>query len=376
MAKETEKPRRVDDERDVQAASSANRDGIDFLKKGDAINMLTGTGDSRLQPMHGFLPEYTDIVDYIVRSTHRMWEEGGIGLLYQHYSHNTVVWSEWGVNYGRDRTFEYVIQRESAFPDLRLYSDDVIWAGNDREGFRTSHRITQIGHNYGPSKYGPATRRRIQFRSTADCIVRDNRIIEEWLAHDEMAVVRQLGLDVDTVLREITQHVDVAPPKDIVGEIPRVQGQTTPLKYEAQHPDRFDVEDFVRLMIDEVWNWRLLNRIPAYYASNVPFHGPAGRELYSVGEIRAWVLALLAAFPDLMIHIDDLFWNGGEEEGYRVAVRWHLSGTHRGVGIFGRPTGRQVHLLGSSQYRLKGGKIAEEWTFFNELALLWKLRYA
>jgi len=368
---------RGDNGRSGAGGSAVSAEGaVNFAHKGDIIDVMAAAGSGRNQPLEGFLPDYTDIVDYIIRSTHKMWEEGGIGLLYQHYAENTIVWSDWGVNYGRERTMEYVIQRKASFPDLRGYADDVIWAGNDRDGFRTSHRGTQIGHNYGPSKYGPPTGKRIQFRSIANCVVRENRVIEEWLVHDELPVVRQLGLDVHAVLRDLTEQMTDGAMRDIVAEVPRVQGQTTPSLYQPRHPGRFDVEDFVHLAIDEIWNWRLLNRIPAYYAANAPYHAPSARDLYGLSEIKAFVLALLAAFPDGMIEIDDLYWNGNEEEGYRAAIRWTFLGTHRGVGIYGRPTGRPVRLIGSTQQRIKNGKIVEEWTFFNELALLWKLNYA
>ncbi|GAC1628561.1 MAG: ester cyclase [Chloroflexota bacterium] len=356
--------------------AGATGNSVDFMHKGSIIEVMAAAGSGRNQPMEGFSPDYTDIVDYIIRSTHKMWEEGALGLLYQHYAENTVVWSDWGVNYGRERTMEYVIQRQSSFPDLRGYADDVIWAGDDTQGFRTSHRGTQIGHNYGPSKYGPATGRRVQFQSIANCVVRNNRVSEEWLVHDELTVVRQLGLDVHEVLRDLTEQLSAGAPADIIAEVPRVQGQTTPTLYQPKRPGLFDVEDFVRLAFDEIWNWRLLNKIPGYYAANTPFHAPSDRQLYGQGAIRAFVLAILAAFPDGMIEIDDLYWNGNEKEGYRVAIRWTFMGTHRGLGIYGKATGRPIRLIGSTQQRIKDGKIVEEWTFFNELALLWKLRYA
>ena len=362
----------------LQGTPSAERDAnhIDFTHKGDIIDVMAAAGSGRNQPLEGFLPDYTDIVDYIIRSTHRMWEEGGIGLLYQHYGHNTVVWSDWGVSYGRDRTFEYVYQRESAFPDLRLYADSVVWTGNDAEGFRTNHRITQTGHNLGFSRWGPATGRRIQYSSFALCVVRENRIVEEWLAHDEMAGVRQLGLNVDEVLEELALQIDRGAIEAMPAEVPRVAGQTTPAVYVPEHPDDFDVDDFVRRGISEIWNWRLLNRIPAYYAPECRIHGPNSRELYGHGDLRAFILALLAGFPDGMLQVEDVFWNGNEREGYRTAVRWTLLGTHRGPSAYGRPTGKSIRVIGLTEHRIKGGKIVEEWSIFNELALLWKLRYA
>lgn len=50
----------------------------------------------RAQPMKGFDPIYTDIVDYIVRCTHRIWDERDVGLIYTHYTHNCVVYHATG----------------------------------------------------------------------------------------------------------------------------------------------------------------------------------------------------------------------------------------------------------------------------------------
>ena len=128
--------------------------------------------------------------------------------------------------------------------------------------------------------------------------------------------------------------------------------------------------------IIEIWNWRLFNQISRYYAPECRVHGPNSREMYGHGDLRAYILSILSGFPDGMIQIEDVYWNGSEEEGYRTAVRWTLLGTNRGVGIYGRPTGKSIRAIGISEHRIKHGKILEEWTIFNELALLWKLRYA
>lgn len=360
-----------------RAAGSAPRsDVVDFRDKVDILQYEAAAGTGQRHPLKGFDPGYTDIVDYIMRCTHKMWEEGGIGLLYEHYTQNITVWSDWGATYGREQTIGYVVQRLAGFPDWRIYGDDVIWTGDDERGFRTCHRAVQIGHNYGWSKYGPPTGRRVQFRGVAHCVARENYIHEEWLVHDELTIVRQLGLDVDEALRHLTEQMDAGGPRDIAGEPVRTKGQLTPPVYAPRHPDAFDVEDFVRQGMNEIWNWRLLNKIPLYYARHCPLHGPANRELYGLGDIKAFVINVIAAFPDAAMEIDDLYFNGTAEAGYRTAVRWTLTGTHRGYGIYGRPTGKQVHIMGTTMQTIKDGKIIEEYTIFNELALLWRLRYA
>ena len=354
---------------------------LDYKHKGDMTHIVTNPGTTRHHSMQGFWDDYTDIIDYIVRCTHKMWEEGGIGLLYEHYSQDIKVWSEWGCSFGIERTIEYVLQRTSAFPDLRIYPDDVIWTGDDVAGFRTSHRAVQIGHNTGWSKYGPPTGRRYQFRGIADCVIKANKIVEEWLAHDELTIVRQLGLNVDDVLRTIAEQ----PPTDtlvtpVVSDPARTFGQGPPAAYTPRRPASADgvpdLEDMTRQSVHEIWNWRYLHRLPTYYSRNYLLHGPSQREGYGLGDLRAYIVALLACFPDGLMEIDDFYFNGNAQDGFRTAVRWTFLGTHRGYGMYGKPTGKSIKIMGATHQIVKDGKFVEEYTVFNELALLWKLRYA
>ena len=62
-----------------------------------------------------------------------------------------------------------------------------------------------------------------------------------------------------------------------------------------------------------------------------------------------------------------------EQDGYEVALRWSMVGTHRGYGVYGLPTGRRVHLWGITQDIVKGGIIQEEGMLFNEFHVLQQL---
>ena len=66
---------------------------LDGYRKGgtDRINGRTPVG-LRSQSMRGFEPGYVNIVDYIIRITHRIWEEKDIGYIYDTYSHDCTVW--------------------------------------------------------------------------------------------------------------------------------------------------------------------------------------------------------------------------------------------------------------------------------------------
>jgi predicted ester cyclase len=50
-----------------------------------------------------------------------------------------------------------------------------------------------------------------------------------------------------------------------------------------------------------------------------------------------------------------------------------LQGTHQGPGLYGEPTGKRVSIMGISHYHLKNGKFVEEWTVFDEIAVLKQL---
>ncbi len=77
---------------------------------------LAPQGGKRTQAMRGFDPIYTDIVDYIVRCTHKIWDERDIGLIYSHYTHNCVLYGTTGTLYTREEVVRDTIQRLGILP--------------------------------------------------------------------------------------------------------------------------------------------------------------------------------------------------------------------------------------------------------------------
>ena len=166
----------------AEKKDNGTNENIDFLDKGD-VSKWMDPGTERKQSLEGFDEDYVDIVDYILRCTHKIWEEHGIGLINTHYQHNIQIWTSAGLTYGRDAVIAGTGMVQAAFPDVRLYGDDVIWTGDDKEGFHTSHRISWVGHNTGYSIYGPPTGRKIYRFGIANCLVKENLIFEEWIDH-------------------------------------------------------------------------------------------------------------------------------------------------------------------------------------------------
>lgn len=342
--------------------------------KGDYSVMVAEAGSGFRQPMRGFDPDYVDIVDYIVRITHRIWEERGVGLIYDTYGHNISLWTTEGLAIGREMMVANTLRTLAAYPGRKIYVEDVVWSGNEDDGFHTSMRAVSVGYNTGYSQYGPPTGRRVVRRGIANCLVKENRIIEEWITHDELHVVRQLGFD-PFEAAERAARADAARGKIARnGDHERVLGQQTPKPYPAKTGTGFDVEDFLRRAMHEIWNQRLLNKIDDYYVADFRGHASSGKELYGLGDLKVHSLALLAAFPDAVMTFEYLYWLTDTARGeYRTAMRWALTGTHDGPGFYGPPTGKQVYLMGITQHVIRNEKIVEEWSVFDEFALLKQL---
>jgi len=184
------------------AISVAAKPGTDVI--------LSADQGERKHPMRGYDDTYVDIVDFIVRVTHRIWEEKDIGHIYDTYRHNCRVTDDYGLQYGRDKIVADTVHTINAFPDVRLYADEVIWAGDEDRGFETSHRTVILGHNTGYSKYGPPTRRKVVVWAIANCSSRENEFYEEWVLYNNSSLLNQLGFDLRRLARDIgnATHLD------------------------------------------------------------------------------------------------------------------------------------------------------------------------
>ena len=327
----------------------------------------------------GFTSNGYDIVDYIYETTHQIWDEKFIGKIYDYYHPAAIVHTSNGDIYGRDQVIRLTTIRQAAFPDTRDFIEEVIWSGNQQEGFKTSMRWTYVATNTGYSIYGPPTGRKVAVRGIANCVVKDNRIVEEWVAYNELSLIRQLGLDENKIIEEFARNnvsnsfSDVKLARPGFGEIENVIAQDSPSPMPEPTQEGFDIEYFVRRAYHEIWNWRYIGKIDEYFVPNYLCHASSDRELYGLGDYKHDILARLAAFPDTRLQVDDVYWLGNEAEGYRVAVRWTIQGTHSGPGIYGVPRGKRINLIGISQHLVKDGQFLEEWSEFGEFSLMKQL---
>ena len=314
----------------------------------------------------GFPDDYADIVDYIVKITRRIWIDGAIGLIYDTYDANCVVYTAADVSRGVDAVIEGTTVSMAASPDLDNHFLNVAWSGNSREGYYTSHLGFGTGLNLGDTIYGPATAKSATIRFCADCISRDGRIHTEWLARDNGALVRQLGID----LHEAGRRAAAIPPRELYvrGAPDKLDGQTGPQPLDLP---RTTLEQHLRHLFHDLWNRRMFDQLSVHYNPSVKLHTSGGRVGEGICGIRALHLLLLAAMPDARMIVANVCWSE-ESDGIIGAVRWELAGTSRSGGWFGAmPPGVLFAIPGMTHCRFGAdGRIVEEWTVFDEVGVL------
>jgi predicted ester cyclase len=322
------------------------------------------------QELRGFESRFENIVDYIVKITYRIWENADMGYIYDTYLHGLEVHTGYGTSYGVEDVVNGSVAFLAAMPDRRMYAEDVIWSGDNNVGFHTSHLIMNTATNTGYSPWGSPTNKQVQFIAIANCLVKENRIVEEWLVRDTIALVNQLGYDPrDIALKAVAGK---AKTHDVIGETDRLQGQLAPKFYEVQ-ANLSKIEDFVCKLFHDVWNRRHFSFLSEGYDEHASLHITDNRELKTLANIRAYHLGFVAQFPDGHMNIEHIYSLGNDSEGYRVAVRWRFTGTHERYGWYGEPTHKRVNILGVSQLHVKDNKIQEHYFLFDELAVLMQL---
>ena len=149
-----------------------------FYGKGSEV-VAVGTFDyndfskqeNRLQKLPGFDPQYRDFVDYILKITHQIWEEKGIGVIYDTYHNNITMHLGSSNLVGIKDVIANTLQTLHAFPDRRLIGQNVIWSNYGKEGFLSSHRVLSTATNLGDSNFGPATGNKINLETNVNKII-------------------------------------------------------------------------------------------------------------------------------------------------------------------------------------------------------------
>lgn len=83
---------------------------------------------------------------------------------------------------------------------------------------------------------------------------------------------------------------------------------------------------------------------------------------------RMFYSAMLAAFPDMEVRLEDVF-----GEGDKLVTRWSARGTHQGDMMGIPPTGKQISISGIAIDRFENDQSVEHWEVFDQVGLMQQL---
>ena len=325
----------------------------------------SGAANPSLPP--GFDSEFSDIVDYILRITWRIWEGRQVELCREYYTEDCPVYTPTGITIGAGEVVRATRAMLASFPDRTLQAENIIWS---REGdrFHTSHRILTRMTNLGSSDMGPATGNRACFRVIAHCVVENNRIIEEWLVRDNWLLAEQLGFDPLEIAREQSrQPIQQRLAHWLGSEFQRVQSNPPQLTEIPAAEE--SARKRISAAILNAWHSDQSEEIQAAYDKASVLHNSRGRRICGIDDISGFYHRFRGALSDLKVSIDHYCANAPPDKGECLALRWTLAGRHTGQGLFGEASGAELVIPGESQYRLENGRIVEEWMVYDELSV-------
>lgn len=315
--------------------------------------------------MKGFSQQWTDLPDYILGITHEIWEARGIETLNHYYAPEIPVRYAEGVSIGNQQTINGTLATLAEFPDRQLTGEDVIWSGNEEDGFLSSHRLLTMGTHSGGGYFGPPTGKRFIVRAIADCAAINNQINDEWLIRDSAGIVKQLGMDPEQFARDLIERE---------GGPEQCKKPFTPaLDVEGPYKGRGNDNEWgqeLSFILSSIMN-KDLTVIQNKYDRAVQTEHPAIVTVHSWADTEALWMGLRSSFPSAEFSIEHQIGREDPMLSPRAAVRWSLHGKHDGWGMFGKPTGSDVYVMGFTHAEFGPYGLRREFTLFDPISI-WK----
>lgn len=226
----------------------------------------------------------------------------------------------------------------SAFPDFHMTVEDSVIEG-DKIAARIRLKATHTGEGIGVAP----TNRAVEFSGMCFVHIKDGKIAEAWNEIDFQSLYTQVG----------ALSLDLS---------------NAPLRREPG-PDGY--ETFLHRWFEEAWNKGREEAIDEMVADDVVAYGltdERGNQVSGINEFRRFFRNFRAAFPDIHVTIEETI-----AEGDKIGAVCRVRGTHTGDGLTLRATNQSIEFCGVLMVRLREGKIAEAWNYFDFMTLFAQL---
>jgi hypothetical protein len=295
-----------------------------------------------------------------------VWDQQRFDRIPQYFAEEFVSYGAEGREFADlDALYDYALPRTAAFPDTKVFVDDLIWVGDEEQGFRTSHSFTVTGTNTGTSKYGPPTGKRLRLTGIANCKVENVdgkwKYTEERAEDDPFAILRACTPGETQTYPDLPEDAAESD-NDTVDDVPDTE--QTPTDTTGKYieiddaPDGFDPAVYLENLVDTLWNDHSVGAIEDYYAEDVVIEAASGRRLRTTEELQAEVLERQGAFPDLEVTIDNVM-IVDDGAGYNSSIAYTATGTHAGPSKYGSRSGKRVTFTGLLNQKLR--KVGGTW---------------
>jgi steroid delta-isomerase-like uncharacterized protein len=108
--------------------------------------------------------------------------------------------------------------------------------------------------------------------------------------------------------------------------------------------------------------------IDKFYATDIVVHSSVGVDIRGLKDFKQYYSESYDAFSDAHLTIDDII-----VEADKVAIRYTMTGTHKGKFMGIPPTNKKVTMWGINIARIAGGKIVEAWERSDTLGMMQQL---
>ena len=315
--------------------------------------------------MKGFNKKYKNFPDYILKITKQIWEGKDVDSIGEFYTKDIPVRSPFGITYGNKPVIEATYNTLREFPNRQLMGEDVIWNGNDNNGYHSSHRILSKGTHLGDGFYGKPTGKDIYYRVIADCACKDNQVYDEWIVRDQGAMVRQIGY----TPKEFAQIMI-----DNEGGLEKAnklfdKNDIKPSNYEPEQVKINSAGERYSKILSKVfregYNFQDYNRASTiYWPGNKIGHG---RE-----DVAKLWNSLKEILTDTKFTIEHIGYLDEPNKNPRASIRWFLEGVHsKDSEDYGKKTNSKLFFMGINHVELNEDGVIREWVLFDEVAI-WK----
>ena len=315
--------------------------------------------------MKGFDKKYKDFPDYILKITKQIWEGKDVNSISEFYSKDIPVRSPFGVTYGNKPVIEATFATLKEFPNRQLLGEEVIWNGNDEEGYHSSHRILSKGTHLGDGFYGKPTKKDIYYRVIADCACKNNQVYDEWIVRDQGAMVRQLGYTPKEFAKQIIEKEGgESKAKKVFDLSSDMKSEYTPFSFEKDSVGEKYSQILKKIFLED---YKFTN-----YARAASIFWPGNKIGHGREEISKFWNSIKNALKNINFSIEHVGWLEEEGKNSKVSIRWFLNGLHaNNTNEYEQATNKNIFIMGINHAEIVDGNIIREWVLFDEVAI-WK----